>query len=572
MKVTRMMVVTRVHLFFVLPLAVVGFLATSTTTSSPPIQTVLAWSPTQESNLANRKRCRDRRSRRRHHQNKNQYLLYSATNTNNQNNNDQNINDANKNGTNLPYPSYQKDLEESMSSLPSLYTVNEDEYEECIIGDSCQLIDYHHQGDTSVEYQLGLVVERTLMWGPVFFPLLAYYLYDPTAAFFAWIMGWLNYYNNSWVAVDGGAYQAKIITPAINGIVVPSISLLFANLIANTVTALAQRQVDIHGAINAEASQIRRLSHLLDAFPKTTTTTTTATCNTNISVQEKCRTYLLQYTSRLIAEGHESANINSFLDLSGMDSELNGIFTELNHYSNTVLATTTAAATTTPTLSSKASSSSSTTTTPPVVVAVASPIIISQSYDAVRQLLQERSKRITAFQSTFPPLHYVIVTTLALSICLAFLMETNQDILVFLNAVQLRILWTMLVATFCALAAVIYDLSQPFRGSYQISRSIDQLYTIRLALRSSLEPEFHSSIVTRTRVTTTTTATTNTPSTSTSSTLAPVTTPAAVANGTVVSLAQGEGTNSNMNTYDNDKKINSNDKGNTENTTKADWQ
>jgi hypothetical protein len=42
--------------------------------------------------------------------------------------------------------------------------------------------------------------------------------------------------------------------------------------------------------------------------------------------------------------------------------------------------------------------------------------------------------------------------TLAVSICIAFLLETNQDLLMFLNAIQLRILWTMLVRTFSTLA------------------------------------------------------------------------------------------------------------------------
>ena len=43
----------------------------------------------------------------------------------------------------------------------------------------------------------------------------------------------------------------------------------------------------------------------------------------------------------------------------------------------------------------------------------------------------------------------------------------------------------MLIGTFSALAVVSYDLSDPFRGSYQISGSVDQFYTIRDALRAS---------------------------------------------------------------------------------------
>ena len=65
-------------------------------------------------------------------------------------------------------------------------------------------------------------------------------------------------------------------------------------------------------------------------------------------------------------------------------------------------------------------------------------------------------------------------------------METNQDILIFLNAVQLKLLWAMLVGVFSALGTVCYDLADPFRGSYHISKAtLGQLYTIRDAIRAS---------------------------------------------------------------------------------------
>ena len=69
-------------------------------------------------------------------------------------------------------------------------------------------------------------------------------------------------------------------------------------------------------------------------------------------------------------------------------------------------------------------------------------------------------------------------------------METNQELLIFLNAIQLRLLWTMLVATFCALGLVCYDLGHPFRGVYgvyQISEAVKQLYSVRLGWIASLE-------------------------------------------------------------------------------------
>jgi hypothetical protein len=277
-------------------------------------------------------------------------------------------------------------------------------------------------------------------------PFFAYTMYDPTAQLFATAIDVLRGSNN-WVAVDGGAYQAKIIAPVINGVVVPAISILFAILIGNTISTLKQRQLDIQLAVQVEATQLRMLLSMLEFFPEGGLT------------QEKCRMYLLQYASRLIAEGHEAVNLEALYS-SGMDSELNGVLQELNKHCS----------------SAKQQQ----------LQQQVAPPLLSQSLASVHRLYEERAKRITALQSTFPPLHYIIVSTLALIICLAFLMETDQDILVFLNAIQLRLLWTMLVGTFCALGLVCYDLGNPFRGSYQVSKSVDQMHSIRLGFETAL--------------------------------------------------------------------------------------
>jgi hypothetical protein len=63
---------------------------------------------------------------------------------------------------------------------------------------------------------------------------------------------------------------------------------------------------------------------------------------------------------------------------------------------------------------------------------------------------------------------------------------SNQDFLVFLSAVQLKILWSMLTFTFTACFTVFYDLRSPFGGSYQISASVDQLYPIRATLKEAV--------------------------------------------------------------------------------------
>lgn len=288
---------------------------------------------------------------------------------------------------------------------------------------------------------------------PIIVPFVAFELYEEVATGFRSMIDFLNYELGelTWEPADGGQYQAQIITPAVNGIVVPSISILFATLISQTVTTLRQRQLDIRQCINREAGDLRVLSGMVDSYPYS-------------YQREKCHGYLTQYTSRLISECQSGVKINS-LEFSGsLDSEMNGFLSTLNELS----------------ISKNNDVAPSDT-------------ILAESYSAVVRLNSDRSARITAMQTTFPMLHYGILAALGASIAIAFLIESNQEVLVFLNALQLKILWAMLCGTFAALATVCYDLGDPFRGSYQISNAVFQLFTIKDVLKASCvefcEPE-----------------------------------------------------------------------------------
>lgn len=65
------------------------------------------------------------------------------------------------------------------------------------------------------------------------------------------------------------------------------------------------------------------------------------------------------------------------------------------------------------------------------------------------------------------------------SILLAYLFETDAQLLQFLDDLQLRYLFTVLVGAFSALAALCADLADPFRGSFTIAPSAQQLECIR---------------------------------------------------------------------------------------------
>jgi hypothetical protein len=240
---------------------------------------------------------------------------------------------------------------------------------------------------------------------PTLTPILAYISYDELARGFDWLVDVAS--DNNWIAVDGGAYQAKVIAPAINGVVVPSIAILFATLTSTTISTLGARQVDIRRAINVEAGELRAIECLLEAFP-------------HGNMKDKCRNYLIQYTSRIIAESTPSRDFSDSVvnPRRGMDSELNGFVNALN---------------------SRIDSNGDEC----AVEAAIPAYVLSEVFSSVSKLRDQRHSRITALQSTYPALHYIILIILALSTCIAFLMETDQGLLFFLNAVELKVLWRL---------------------------------------------------------------------------------------------------------------------------------
>jgi len=291
------------------------------------------------------------------------------------------------------------------------------------------------------------MVDALLVFIPVVIPLVGYFTYEPVAAAFDAFVDFLS--SKNWVSVDGRQLQTQVLTPAVNGIVVPSVSILFANMISITISTLRQRQLSVLTALNVEAAEMRYLHSLITSFP----------INDDVrnikakKAKDRCQFYLAQYTTRLIAESKPGAQ-NTILQFCGStESEMNGLQEQLNIID----------------VSATDMQSSN---------------LLSQSYDSVTRINNKRSERLSALQSTFPPLHYAILVAAAGSILTAFLMECNQEILYFLSAIELRILWTVLTGTFASLAVVLYDLSDPFRGSYTIRRSTDQLYSLRASFET----------------------------------------------------------------------------------------
>jgi len=275
---------------------------------------------------------------------------------------------------------------------------------------------------------------------PFLAPLLAYMSYEFVATGYSDFVN--TFSNTNWIAVDGGALQAKIIAPAINGLVAPAIAILYATLTSTTISTLRQRQVEIRRCINMEAGELRNLGHLVYSYPAG-------------KVRSMCRAYLAQYAKRIIRECQPPATLFAASDTvidpgHGMDTELNGFLIQMHEGYGSSIPT----------------------------------FLGDESFAAIARLRTYRLDRITALQCTYPVLHYILLALLAMAECVIFLMETNQDVLFFLNAFQLKLLWSILVGTFTVCFTIFYDFQSPFAGSYQISASVEQLHFIRKNLES----------------------------------------------------------------------------------------
>lgn len=115
---------------------------------------------------------------------------------------------------------------------------------------------------------------------------------------------------------------------------------------------------------------------------------------------------------------------------------------------------------------------------------------VGQAADIVREVNQNRAARIAALLATFPPIHWLILSLLSFAIVSTFLIESNQDVLQYLNTLQLRSAFTVLIAVISATSVLCLDLNDPFRGYFRITGSVDQIRRLRDDLAADLSEEY----------------------------------------------------------------------------------
>jgi hypothetical protein len=245
----------------------------------------------------------------------------------------------------------------------------------------------------STRKKLGLkdkhFLESTLFISfPLLVALVSWFLYPTTSIWFHQAVQILG--NNKWEPIDGGTLQWTILLPALNGVVMTCISLLYANLISTTGTQLRSRQITIHESLSTEVVNIRGMAQLIHYYPET--------------LRDEFGAHLYHYTTDIMDE------------ISSTPEDLESSNGNLDNYRNTLHYCG---------ANDQFPASN----------------IMDQSYETLTGIYQARNTRIVAVQTRFPSLHYVTITALTLTILLIFLLETDRKVILFLDKFQIRTVW-----------------------------------------------------------------------------------------------------------------------------------
>ncbi len=252
--------------------------------------------------------------------------------------------------------------------------------------------------------------------------------------------------TRTWYSVDGGTLEAVLLTPVINGVVQPAVSIVLGTLVAATLNSLRNRQLAIRAALNKEAVDIMALGALI-----------TSLCADDPQLITVCLNLLRQYTTRVIVENRAEGRAELF-----KSSE-----TELDAVMRAVYASAQDPAR-----------------------ADDRRMYDPQRFDfgnVVRTLNTNRAVRLAELQTSYPPSHWAILGLLSISVFVSFLIESDQAALQFVGSLQLRVLFAVLVGVAAAGVTLCIDLNDPYRGNFRITPSVMQLYTVREALEQQIK-------------------------------------------------------------------------------------
>lgn len=112
---------------------------------------------------------------------------------------------------------------------------------------------------------------------------------------------------------------------------------------------------------------------------------------------------------------------------------------------------------------------------------------VGQADDIIMSLNGHRSNRVALLLTDFPAIHWGTLAALSSAIVVAFLLVSNQQLLQYLNSLQLSALFAILIGVFSGTATLVYDLADPFRGSFSIAEASTQLEDICSCLKEDVK-------------------------------------------------------------------------------------
>lgn len=247
------------------------------------------------------------------------------------------------------------------------------------------------------------------------------------------------------------------LTPATNGIVIACLAIAFGTLTSVTINTLRLRQKEVRQCLNKESCEVAVLYAALQAAWGSEDAEVD---REGVFVYLRCLELLRLYVARLYSESNSLADVTALQEQSVSDTELMSILSALVPCS-------------------------------PIFPYTIFPVRDEVAVRVVR-LNDFRSDRLAALTTAFPISHWMILALLASSIACCFAIEVDQSEGRFLferpeDSLRLRLVFTIMVGSFCGLTALCADLNDPFRGSFNIEGSARQLVTMGdvLALEAS---------------------------------------------------------------------------------------
>jgi hypothetical protein len=281
---------------------------------------------------------------------------------------------------------------------------------------------------SSLQKKDDLLGKAAILIAPAFMSALAFASYKDTSQFFHDFVDFAS--GHTWAPVDRGAYLTDLISPALNGPVGSFVSLLFGTLTSMTVSTLFQRQASMARILSELLEDLRLIQLHVQYFPP--------------EYREPALAMLNDYNQGIVQSlndpdllSDKTLQQRNYRDVSRKSAEtLMMLLHEMSHDDDS---------------HHRVPDS-----------------IKSEAYGTLNRIIRLKSSLTTTYDNQFPIWHYGNLAVLALAISIIFLVMTDRTALQFLGGFQLRLCWAMLIGTFSMLAVVIYDLSTPLSGAFQV--------------------------------------------------------------------------------------------------------